>query len=362
MTTMDDQTVLVTGASGYIAAHVVQRLQREGYRVRGTVRSLANAAKTEPLRRLVPEAQFPLELLEADLEKDEGWDEAVSGCWAVLHTASPVPDIFTGDQEPGSVVGPATRGTRRVMEAVIRNGVKRVVLTSSVAAIMGGTKGFISNGKLTEETWTDPKGADVSEYSKSKVLAEKEAWNILENTPEDKKFSLAVINPVVVLGPPLLRGNGAATTVNLVTKIITRESFIFPEVYLPICDVRDVAEAHLKALTLETAAGHRHIIASDEEVTMPVLADLVSAELTPFDYRIPTTRLPYWVVYLASFVFTKADKLTHIWGKKYNLSNRRMNEVLGVQPTPVAKTVHDMIEALIDMGIVPKTDKYKTSK
>jgi len=359
---MTDKTVLVTGASGYIAAHVVARLQREGYRVRGTVRSLANAAKTEPLRRLVPEAPWPLELVEADLEKDEGWDEAVSGCWAVLHTASPVPDIFTGYQEPGSVVGPALRGTRRVLEAVVRNGVKRVVLTSSVAAIIGGYKGFISEGELTEENWTDPEGADVSEYSKSKVLAEKEAWQILEDTPEEKKFSLSVINPVLVLGPPLLPANGAATTVGLVTKIITRESFIFPDVYLPICDVRDVAEAHFKALTLETAAGHRHIIAHEKEISMPALADLVSGELTPFDYRIPTWRLPYWVVYLASFFFTKAMELNHVWGRKYYLSNKRMKEVLGVQPIPVAQTIHDMIEAVIDMGIVPKTEKYKTSK
>jgi len=353
---MTDKTVLVTGASGYIAAHVVARLQREGYRVRGTVRSLANAAKTEPLRRLVPEAPWPLELVEADLEKDEGWDEAVSGCWAVLHTASPFPDIFTKTQAPGSLVGPATGGTRRVLKAAARAGVERVVLTSSIAAIMGGYRDAGSPRPLTEADWTDPARADVSEYSKSKTLAEKEAWKILESLPDEQKFSLAVINPAIVLGPPLLRANAAAATVGVLTKIITRETWILPNASMPLCDVRDVAQAHVQALTLETAAGHRHIIAHEKEISMPALADLVSGELTPFDYRIPTWRLPYWVVYLASLFSSKARELKCVWGKQYNLSNRRVVEVLGVRPTPVQNTVSDMIHAVIALEIVPKTE------
>jgi len=354
--------VLVTGASGYIAAHVVQQLQREGYRVRGTVRSLASAEKTEPLRQLVPDAIYPLELVEANLEKNDGWDEAVSGCWAVLHTASPLPDIFTEIQATGSLVGPAVGGTRRVMEAAGRAGVERVVMTSSIASIMGGYKTVDFTRQLTEADWTDPNNSDVSEYSKSKTLAEREAWKIHESLPEGQRYSLSMINPALVLGPPLIRANNSSATVGLVTKIISREYSVFPDVSVPMCDVRDVASAHVKALTAEGAPGNRHIIVHPERLRLPTLADIVSEELSPLGYSIPTRRLPYWIVWLFGFCSPKARESKCVWGKDYNLSNRRMVEVLGVRPTPYRNTIIDMIHAVIALQIVPKTEKYRISR
>jgi len=358
---MEDKTVLVTGAGGYIAAHVVSALQRGGARVRGTVLSLATE-ETEPLRHLVPDAKHPLELLEARLEEDDGWDEAVAGCWAVVHMASPFPDIFTKTQAPGSLVGSAVWGARRVLGAAARAGVDRVVMTSSLAAVTGGFKSLDGVSKHTEEDWTDPTQSDVREYNKSKALAEKEAWKIVKNLPADQKFSLAVINPAVVLGPPLLRANAASATVGIITKIITGESPVFPDVSLPVCDVRDVAAAHVKALTEEEAHGHRHIIVSDDEPQMTEVADIVHDELAPFGYNTPTARLPYWLAYLASFFSVIAEEVTYVWGKKYYISNKRMKEVLGVQPTPYRDTITDMLHAVIDMEIVPKTEKYKTMK
>jgi len=359
---MAAKTVLVTGASGYIAAHIVRRLQQAGYRVRGTVRSLASVEETEPLRRLVPDAEHPIQLFEADLEDDDCWDEALSGCWAVLHTASPLPDIFKKTQAPGELVGPAIGGTRRVLEAAVRAGVERVVLTSSVSAISGNQLTMDRTQPVTEATWTDVTAPGVIEYSKSKTLAEKEAWKIWADTPDSQRFSLRVVNPVVVLGPPLLRCNAAATTVGMLTKIITRESFVFPHMFLFMCDVRDVAEAHIKALTLDEAAGQRHIISNAYPTSLPSLADLVSAELTPYGYNIPTWRMPYWLVYAASFFSEKAKQLEFLWGKEYEISNKRMVEVLGIQPTPIEKTVSDMIEAAIQLNMVPKTEEYSNSK
>jgi len=359
---MSGKTVLVTGASGYIAAHVVQQLQREGYRVRATVRSLASAEKTQELRQLVPDALYPLQLVEADLTRDDGWDEAVSGCWAVLHTASPLPDIFTKTQAPGELVGPATGGTRRVLEAASRAGVERVVLTSSVAAVMGGYTDLGRAKKRTEADWTDPEAPDVNEYARSKTLAEKEAWRIHDSLPEKKRFTLAVINPSFVLGPPLLRANAHATSVSFVTKIITRQSFIFPDIYMPMCDVRDVAAAHLKALTMEAAAGHRHIISNTEELTLPTLPDIISEELTPYGYSISNWRLPYLPVYIASFFLNKLAEVEGFWQKSYNLCNKRMVEVLGVRPVPYRNTIRDTLHAVIKMGMVPETEQYRLSK
>ena len=192
----DEDLILVTGASGYIACHIVKKLMEKGYRVRGTVRSLKDEKKVAPLRKLVPNPKHELELVEADLLKEETWPDAVKGCTFVIHTASPFPN--TNPRDENEIIKPAVNGTLFVFRACAQEEkVKRVVLTSSVAAIAGDN--FEHNKHYTEKDWADPNL--LSAYPKSKVLAEKSAWEFLEERKKNnlKCFELAVINPGYVM-------------------------------------------------------------------------------------------------------------------------------------------------------------------
>jgi nucleoside-diphosphate-sugar epimerase len=194
---MENDLILVTGASGYIACHIVKKLMEKGYRVRGTVRSLKDEKKVAPLRNLVQNPKHELELVEADLLKEEKWSDAVKGCTFVIHTASPFPNSSPKDEN--ELITPAVNGTLYVLRACVQEGskVKRVVLTSSVAAIAGSN--FENNRTYTEKDW--PNVDILDPYSKSKTLAEKSAWNFLEERKKNKLpcFELAVINPGYVM-------------------------------------------------------------------------------------------------------------------------------------------------------------------
>lgn len=358
---MSEEVILVTGVSGYIGSHVAKLLLEEGYKVRGTVRSLSNEAKVEPLKSLVPDAKFPLELVEADLTKEEGWDKAVEGCTGVLHVASPFPDLVNQQVEEAGLVDTAKDGTLQVLKAVANHAaasVKRVVVTSSFAAVSGEPVPEAEK-TYTEEDWTDPESTTIDAYTKSKVVAEKAAWDFVKELPDDQKFELAVINPTFVLGPPLLESHKSATSVNFMAQIVNRAYPGVPRVQFPICDVRDVAKAHVKALTAPEAVNNRHIICTDS-VWVKDIAMAASKEFKPQGYSIPTGQLPYFLCWVAG-LFNKGMKNNILprLGKQLNASNKRMVEVLGVEPTAIDCTVQDMVYALVDLGIVRKAKKYK---
>ncbi|XP_069998757.1 uncharacterized protein [Penaeus vannamei] len=346
---MSEEVILVTGVSGYIGSHVAKLLLEEGYKVRGTVRSLSNEAKVEPLKSLVPDAKFPLELVEADLTKEEGWDKAVVDCKQVVHTAT--------------LKGPAVEGlaeaTKKFLTACsAAKTIKRVVFTSCSNAVVGEPVPEAEK-TYTEEDWTDPESTTIDAYTKSKVVAEKAAWDFVKELPDDQKFELAVINPTFVLGPPLLESHKSATSVNFMAQIVNRAYPGVPRVQFPICDVRDVAKAHVKALTAPEAVNNRHIICTDS-VWVKDIAMAASKEFKPQGYSIPTGQLPYFLCWVAG-LFNKGMKNNILprLGKQLNASNKRMVEVLGVEPTAIDCTVQDMVYALVDLGIVRKAKKYK---
>lgn len=193
----DDDLILVTGASGYIATHIVKQLLEEGYRVRGTVRSLKDEKKVDPLRNLTKKARFPVELVEADLLNETSWSNAVKGCTHVIHTASPFPSA-TRHRNEEVLIKPALNGTLNVLRACVQEGsnVKRVVLTSSIAAIAGEI--YKEGYTYSEKDW--PEG-ELEPYLKSKTVAEKAAWDFVRER-ENKGlwcFELAVINPAYVM-------------------------------------------------------------------------------------------------------------------------------------------------------------------
>nr|XP_045599701.1 cinnamoyl-CoA reductase 1-like isoform X2 [Procambarus clarkii] len=341
--------ILVTGVSGYLGSHIAKLLQEEGYKVRGTVRSLENEAKLEVLRNLVPDAKFPLELVAADLTKDEGWDKAVLDCTKVVHTAT-----LKGTQAES--LSEAT--TKFLTACAAAKTINRVVLTSCANAVFGEPTPE-PDKEYNEESWTDPESATIDTYTKSKAVAEKAAWDFVKELPDDQKFELAVINPTLILGPALIEGHKSATSVNFMVQIVNKAYPAVPRLNVPICDVRDVAKAHVKALTLPEAANNRHIIYTDS-VWVKDIALAVAKEFKPQGYSIPTGQLPYFLCWVAG-LFNKSMKnniLPRI-GKVMKIDNKRMVEVLGLEPTAVDCTLNDMVYSLVDIGIVRKAKKYK---
>lgn len=203
MSTTQAPLVLVSGISGFIASWVAHGALKLGYRVRGTVRSLKNEDKVKHLRDLCPGSVYKVELVEADLMNEESWTAAVEGCDYILHVASPF--VIDEPKDPNDLILPAINGTLNVLKVASKMAKppKRVVVTSSSAAVMYGTN---PDGKVyTDEDWTviDSKEHPVAAYTKSKYLAEKAAWDFVEKLPADKKFELCTINPTLVQGPML---------------------------------------------------------------------------------------------------------------------------------------------------------------
>ncbi len=286
-----DTLVLVTGASGFIAGHCVRELLEHGYRVRGTVRSLKAPEKSAHLRALAERTGGSLELVEADLGSDRGWTEAVAGCTYVLHVASPFPAEVPKDEM--DLIRPAVDGTTRVLRACAESGtVKRVVVTSSVAAIAFGHDPH-DHKVRTEADWSNVNRCEA--YQKSKTLAERAAWELAEGLPAGKRFELAVINPGFVLGPVLNADPG--TSGEVVRKLLMREMPACPRIGFAPVDVRDIAIAHRLAMERPEAAGNRYICAGDH-MWIEDMAKVLAAEFNPKGYRVPTGRLPYWLMWI----------------------------------------------------------------
>lgn len=339
-----ETTVLVTGASGFIGLHCVRELLENGYRVRGTVRSLSREPELrDALAEHVDTRHF--ELVEADLMRDEGWDEAVRGCRYVLHVASPVPTAPPKHED--ELIVPAREGALRVLRAASEAGVERVVMTSSIAAVTEGhphdpTKVF------TEDDWSIVNGG-IGPYEKSKTLAERAAWEFVEGLEDDKSLELTTINPGLVLGPVLERDYGVSA--QAILKLMRREYPGCPRLGWTTVDVRDVASAHLAAMTTPEANGQRFCCCVDF-VWMKDMAVILNEHFGDRGYKVPTRTLPDFVVRIVG-VF---DKITGVvvprLGHSETISNARIKRVLGWQPRGTEEMVVATAASLIEQGLV----------
>lgn len=345
-----DKTVLVTGATGYIGGHVVREFLEQGYFVRGTVRSLANEKKYAHLLELsesvTPRGGAPrLQLVEADLESDDNWDEIVEGCTYVEHVASPFPAIAPADEN--DLIRPAVEGTLRVLRAAVRSTtVTRVVVTSSVAAVAYG-HGDTGGRTLTEEDWSVPDKCEA--YQKSKTLAERAAWDFIAKQPAGRGLELAVINPGFVAGP--LSGPEIGTSGEVVGRLMRRELPACPEIGFATVDVRDVALAHRLASEVPEAAGHRFIAAGDH-VWMQDIGRMLAEEFGPKGYRPPTGKLPYALLWLVARFDKSVRLILQYVGKKEIVSHDKATRILGWKPRPVRTTMVDMANSMIERRLI----------
>lgn len=334
-------TVLVTGGSGYIGGWCVIGLLQQGYKVRTTVRDLA---KGPAVRAALGKAAdvSGLEFHAADLMADAGWDSAVEGCDYVLHVASPLG--VTDPKDPDVLIRPAREGARRAVGAAIRAGVKRVVLTSSVAAAspVEAKVDFLAD----ETVWTDPAAQGVSVYAQSKTLAERAAWDLIGEA--GGKTTLATVNPTLVLGPVL--SGDFSDSVQVVERLVAGRIPGLPRIGFNVVDVRDVADLHIRAMTAPEAAGQR-LIAAGGFVWMADMAALLRAELGTAGARIPTRKAPDLLLRLASLVDTDLKFVVPRLGRRYDFTSKKAQDLLGWRPRPTDQTVLDCARSLIETGV-----------
>lgn len=340
------QTVLVTGASGYIALHTIKSLLDAGHTVRGSLRDPARGDKLRAILQRHGSDTSRLEFVTADLGDDAGWDEACAGCSHVLHIASPFPKAPPRHED--DLIRPARDGALRVLKAASAAGVKRVVMTSSVAAVLSGLPGRDGSRTFSEDDWSDIH-ADIGAYEKSKTIAERAAWDFLQQLPTERRPEMCVINPGLVLGPVLEKDAG--TSVEAVLKLMRREFPGCPPLGWALVDVRDVAIAHIAAMTAADAPGHRYICAG-EHIWLLEIAEILDREFGPQGYRIPTRRLPAALLRVAA-IFDKTVRLVlRELGLRHDLDNSAIRRDLNWTPRPAERTVIDTARSLIDEGLV----------
>ena len=325
-----NERVLLTGVTGYIGQHCAVELLKQGYDVVGSIRSKNKAESTRMAIGKVAPAE-KLSFTDADLLFDQGWDEAMKGCTYVLHVASPF--VIAEPKDENLLITPAVEGTKRVLAAAKRAKVRRVVLTSSIAAIMAGN----GSGKFGPEIWSNL-NAKIGAYQKSKTLAEQAAWKLVEGG----EMELTVINPGGVFGPPI-SGAVDGQNVKMVADMIKGKLPMIPDVAMGMIDVRDVARLHVNAMTASAAAGRRFIAATAEPVSMEAVAQI----LKKAGYSmVPTMRAPSALLKIMSLFDRESKGTIPFLGQRASFDNRLTFELLDWKPTPIENSLREMAEAI----------------
>ena len=335
--------VVITGISGFLGSQVTAYFLRDGaYAVRGTVRDTKNEKKLAPLRKAFGEDFARIELVEADLLKPESLDQAIAGCQYVVHTASPFP--IEKPKDESVLVRPAVEGTLAVMRAAHKHGVRRVVVTSSVAAVMC-QKPENSKEVYDESDWSDT--AVTGPYEKSKTLAEKAAWDFLHGLPEAERFELVTINPVLIMGPSLVDGDFSSG--QIIKKLMDAVYPGMPKITMPVVDVRDCAQAHLQALKVPEARNSRFIL-SAETLWFKDYAQALK-EKYPRN-KIKSGELGYCPVKVASWFDPSVKMILPFWGKSLQLNNQHSKNVLGIQYHDGRESILLMAESMVKAGVI----------
>jgi dihydroflavonol-4-reductase len=333
-------TVLVSGGSGYIAGFLIRQLVAEGWMVHTTVRSLA---RESAVRQLLAADDSRLKFFAADLTAYAGWAEAMAGCSHVAHVASPVP--FGVPKDADELIVPAREGVLRALRAAQLAGVRRFVMTSSVAAIAYGRGRGVHH--FTEADWTDPERPGLSAYIRSKTLAERAARDWVAS--EGAGLEFCSINPSVVLGPVWSRDYSASVVI--VKKVLDGSMRACPDIGFGVVDVRDVADLHVRALKAPGMAGER-FIASGRFMKLREVADVLRAELGPQARAVTTRNLPDWLVRVTALFNPMAKAVLGELGSVRNQDASHARAVLGWATRAEERSIADAARSLIELGIV----------
>jgi dihydroflavonol-4-reductase len=317
--------VLVTGGSGYVGTQLVAALLRAGRPVRATVRSAARGAQLREAVRRGDADDTALEVVVAELTADDGWALAVAGCEEVHHVASPVPVAQPSD--PDELIVSAREGTLRVLRAARDAGARRVVLTSSFAAVGYTPK---AGAEYTEADWTDPDTPGLAPYPRSKAIAERAAWDFVEREGGDTE--LVVVNPTFILGPTLTTKLSSSFWIKA---MLDGKMPVVPRQRFGVADVRDVADLHIRAMASPEARGKRFLVLADgPTVSFLEVAQVLRERLGPLAERVPTEEAP-------------GEELPALI-----IHNDRARDELGWRPRPAETTIVGTAESPRDLGLL----------
>ena len=316
--------VLVTGGSGYVGTTLLAALLREGRQVRTTVRAMQSEGELRAAVRRGHADDSGLEIVEAELMSDAGWAAAMAGCDEVHHVASPM----IHSEDPDEVIPPALEGTLRVLRAARDARARRVVLTSSFAAIGYTPK---PGAEYSENDWTDPDTPGLPPYPRSKTIAERAAWEFMEQ--EGGEMELVVVNPTFILGPTLT--SRAGSSIQIIKAMLDGMVPVVRKQRFGVADVRDVADLHIRAMASPEAAGKRYLCLADgPTISWLQVAQILRQRLGPLAELVPTEEAP-------------GDEPPELI-----IHNDRARQELGWEPRPIETTIVETAECLRDLGLL----------
>ncbi len=345
-----NQTILVTGAAGYLASWVVQGLLQSGHTVHGTVRSLADGPKLRHLHALAGQHPGRLRLFEADLLQAHGFDEAIRGCSLVIHLASPY-FLDKPQDVQRQLVDPAVQGTLNVLASVEREpGVRRVVLTSSVVALYNDAFDLAQvEGHMVRESDLNPNtDAQHNSYAYSKTVAEQAAW---AQQRQQQRWELITIHPGAIFGPSL-SARTDATSVDMAVQFLNGSFRTgVPRLTLGVVDVRDVALAHQRAALTPSAHGRYIVVA--QSLRLLEMARLMQAEAAGLKNKLPRSEAPKWLMWLvAPWVGLERTYVARNVGFDIRFDNTRSMHELGLAYRSPEQTLNDHVAQIAADGLV----------
>ena len=330
------EKVLVTGVSGFIGMHCAQQLLEQGYQVIGTTRS---SSKHDEVMEAIGHEN--LSLVNADLLSDEGWDSAIEGCDYILHVASPV---MMGEPEHEDVlVKPAKEGTMRVVQLAAKHKVKRVVITSSVAAVSFGP--HFHKDHFDDTDWSDINDPGIPAYNKSKTVAEKAAREFVAELSGDDKLEICTMHPALVLGPSLSGDIGESNIV--VKRMLDGSTPGTPKLQMGFVDVRDVAKMHIAAMTADGASGQRFIL-SESSLWLSEMASI----LRDAGFNAPKRNIPNFILKIIALRDKDLAGTIPLLGRVGTYDISKTKDILGWQPTSAADAIVDTAKHLKEKGLI----------
>ncbi|KAJ5769289.1 nucleoside-diphosphate-sugar epimerase [Penicillium odoratum] len=344
---MSKELVLITGGSGFIGGHCIIKCLSAGYRVRTTIRSLKREEEIRRALRVGTASNLEdLSFVEADLNSDNGWTEAVQDCTYVLHVASPFP--AAAPKVENELIAPARDGTLRVLRAARDAKVRRIVITSSIAAIHAGRTIPASNKPLTEENWTNLNALGVTAYDKSKTLAERAAWEFIEK--EGGSLEMSVINPAMVMGPVL--APETSTSIEVISRLMNGTVPGCPNLEFGLVDVRDVADLHLLAMIHPKANGERFLCMAPPAMTIKEMSLTLRERLGVKAKKCPTRTVPNLLMWVLGLFDPAIALIVPQLGESHTASNEKATSLLGWSPRSNVDAVVSTAESLLQIGLI----------